>query len=107
MKSALSVILGVAAVAFVAAPLTSFAGGTITGKVTYAGKAEQKEFLFSKFPNPKFCPKNPHKDLIDGEKRLLKTVEVGKDGGLKNAVVAVIDIEDQAFVDGYQGTEVV
>jgi hypothetical protein len=56
MKSALSVIFGVAAVAFVAAPLTSFAGGTISGKVTFAGKSVQKEFLFSKFPNPKFCP---------------------------------------------------
>ncbi|TLY21683.1 MAG: hypothetical protein E6K66_08760 [Nitrospirae bacterium] len=94
-QSVLSTVLGVAAVAFVAAPLTSFAGGTITGKVTYAGKAEQKEFLFAKFPNPKFCPKNPHKELIDGEKRLLRTIEVGKDGGLKNAVVAVIDVEDK------------
>jgi hypothetical protein len=107
MKSALSIVFGVAAVAFVAAPLTSFAGGTIAGKVTYAGKAEQKEFLFSKFPNPKFCPQNPHKDLMDGEKRFLKTIEVGKDGGLKHAVVAVIDVEDKAFMDGYQGTEVV
>ena len=107
MKSALSIVFGVAAVAFVAAPLTSFAGGTIAGKVTFAGKSEQKEFLFSKFPNPKFCPKNPHKELMDGDKRFLKTIEVGKDGGLKNAVVAVVDIEDQAFVDGYQGTEVV
>src|SRR5437773_11674800 len=105
-QSVLSTVLGVAAVAFVAAPLTSFAGGTITGKVTYAGKAEQKEFLFSKFPNPKFCPKNPHKELIDGDKRLLKTIEVGKDGGLKNAVGAGTDTEDKAFVDGYQGTEV-
>jgi len=60
MKSALSVMFGVAAVALVAAPLTSYAGGTISGKVTYAGKAEQKEFLFSKFPNPKFCPQNPN-----------------------------------------------
>ena len=106
-QSVLSTVLGVAAVAFVAAPLTSFAGGTITGKVTYAGKAEQKEFLFSKFPNPKFCPQNPHKDLMDGDKRFLKTIEVGKDGGLKHAVVAVIDVEDKAFMDGYQGTEVV
>ena len=40
---------------------------------------------------------------MDGDKRFLKTVEVGKDGGLKNAVVAVIDIEDKAFVDGYHG----
>ncbi|MEO7862337.1 MAG: hypothetical protein ABIU05_18270, partial [Nitrospirales bacterium] len=100
MKSALSIIVGVAAVAFVAAPLTSFAGGTISGKVTFAGKSEQKEFLFSKFPNPKFCPKNPHKELMDGDKRFLKQIEVGKDGGLKNAVVAVIDVEDKAFVDG-------
>ena len=107
MKSALSIVFGVAAVAFVAAPLTSFAGGTISGKVTYAGKAEQKEFLFSKFPNPKFCPQNPNKSLMDGDKRLLKTIEVGKDGGLKHAVVAVIDVEDKAFMDGYAGTEVV
>jgi hypothetical protein len=106
MKSAQSYIFGVAAVAFLAAPLTSFAGGTIAGKVTYAGKSEQKEFLFSKFPNPNFCPKNPNKSLMDGDKRFLKTIEVGKDGGLKNAVVAVMDIEDKGFMDGYQGTEV-
>ena len=107
MKSALSVIFGVAAVVFVATPLTSFAGGTISGKVTFAGKPEQKEFLFSKFPNPKFCVKNPHKELMDGDKRFLKTLEVAKDGGLKGAVVAVRDIEDQAFVDGFKGTEIV
>ena len=106
MKSALSIIFGVAAVAFVATPLTSFAGGTIAGKVTFAGKSEQKEFLFSKFPNPKFCPQNPNKSLMDGDKRFLKTIEVGKDGGLKHAVVAVIDVEDKAFMDGYSGTEV-
>jgi hypothetical protein len=44
MKSALSILFGVAAVAFVATPVTSFAGGTIAGKVTYAGKPEKKEF---------------------------------------------------------------
>ena len=79
---------GLIAASFLAAPLASFAGGTVTGKVTYAGKAEQKEFLFSKFPNPKFCPKIPNKDVMDGDKRFLKTIEVGKDGGLKNAVVS-------------------
>ena len=107
MKSALSVVFGVAAVAFVAAPLTSFAGGSISGKVTYAGKSEQKEFSFAKFPNPKFCVKIPNKALMDGDKRFLKTIEVGKDGGLKGAVVAVIDVEDKAFIDAYKGTEVV
>ena len=95
-KGAMKVVFGVAAAAFLAAPLASFAGGTIAGKVTYAGKAEQKEFSFSKFPNPKFCPKNPNKSLMDGDKRFLKTIEVAKDGGLKGAVVSVVDIEDQA-----------
>ncbi len=106
-KAALTIIFGVAAAALLAVPLTSFAGGTIAGKVTFAGKADQKEFLFSKFPNPKFCPKHPNKSLMDGDKRFLKLIEVAKDGGLKGAVVAVRDIEDQAFVDGYKGTEVV
>ena len=100
-------ISGLVIGAFLLVSVSSFAGGTVTGKVTYSGKPEQKEFLFSKFPNPKFCPKNPHKELIDGDKRFLKTIEVAKDGGLKNAVVAVRDIEDKAFVDGYQGTDVV
>ncbi len=93
--------------AFLLAPLASFAGGTVTGKVTFSGKAEEKEFLFSKFPNPKFCPKIPKKELIRGEKRILPTIEVGKDGALKAAVVAVTDVEDKAFVDGYKGTDVV
>ncbi len=104
-KGALSVVFGVAAAAFVAAPLASYAGGTITGKVTYAGKPEQKEFMFSKFPNPKFCPKHPNKSLMDGDKRFLKTIEI-KDGGLKGAVVAITDVEDKAFVDGFGGTDV-
>ncbi|MDH5668567.1 MAG: hypothetical protein OEY86_11200 [Nitrospira sp.] len=107
MKSALSVALGVAAVAFIATPLTAFAGGTISGKVTFGGKAESKEFAFSKFPNPGFCVKNPDKSLAEGDKRFLKQIEVGSGGGLKNAVVAVADIEDKAFIDGYAGTEVV
>ena len=107
MKSALSMMFGVAAVALVAAPLTSYAGGTISGKVTFSGKSEQKEFLFSKFPNPNFCMKIPNKAVADGDKRFLKQIEVGKDGGLKGAVVAVADIEDAAFMGGYAGTEVV
>ena len=107
MKKRVGILSAMLLGAFILAPLSSFAGGTIQGKVTYSGKPEQKEFLFSKFPNPKFCPKNPNKELIDGDKRFLKTIEVGKDGGLKAAVVAVKDVEDKAFVDGYKGTEVV
>jgi hypothetical protein len=107
MKKGVLFVVAVVAVAFLAMPLTSFAGGTITGKVTYSGKPIDKEFLFSKFPNPKFCPKNPNKELVHGDKRILKSVDVGAGGALKGAVVAVADIEDQAFIDGYKGTEVV
>src|SRR2546430_11188271 len=77
MRKAAVVIFALAGVAFLATPLTSFAGGTVTGKVTYSGKAEEKEFLFSKFPNPKFCPKNPNPELVKGEKRILPTIQVG------------------------------
>jgi hypothetical protein len=108
MKKSLFAVVSMMIVgAFLALPLESFAGGTVTGKVTYTGKPEEKEFLFSKFPNPKFCPKNPKKELVKGEKRMLPTIEVGKDGALKSAVVAVTDVEDKAFMDGYKGTDVV
>src|SRR5215211_5313677 len=45
MKKSVIVISGVLMGAFLMAPLSSFAGGTVTGKVTYSGKSEQKEFL--------------------------------------------------------------
>ncbi len=106
-KGVMTVVFGLAAAALVAAPLTSYAGGTVTGKVTFAGKSESKEFSFAKFPNPKFCPKIPKKELSQGDKRILNSIEVGKDGGLKAAVVAISDIEDKAFMDGYKGTDVV
>ena len=106
-KGVFMTVLILAVVAFLAAPLASYAGGTITGKVTYTGKSEEKEFLFSKFPNPKFCPKNPNKELVKGEKRILPTIEVGAGGALKHAVVAVTDVEDKAFIDGYKGTDIV
>ena len=106
-KGVFMTVFILAVVAFLAAPLASYAGGTITGKVTYTGKSEEKEFLFSKFPNPKFCPKNPNKELVKGEKRILPTIEVGAGGALKHAVVAVTDVEDKAFIDGYKGTDII
>lgn len=82
-----------------AAPLVAQAGGTIKGKVTFAGAVPPpKEFAFSKFPNVEFCKKNESKSA-DGNTRLLKEVEVDGSKGLKNAVVAVTDIEDKAFLD--------
>ena len=81
-----------------AAPLLAHAGGTIKGKVTFAGKVPPpKEFAFSKFPNVEFCKKNENKSA-DGNTRLLKEVEVDGSKGLKNAVVSVRDIEDKGFI---------
>jgi hypothetical protein len=98
--------VAVVAIALLTAPLASWAGGTVEGKVSFSGKAPApKEFLFSKFPNPKFCVKNTNKDA-KGEKRLLREVEVGKDGGLKNAVVAIQGITDEKFLAEYKGQDV-
>jgi hypothetical protein len=102
------VLLAVAygAIAFLTVPMAAWAGGTVEGKVTFSGKAPApKEFLFSKFPNPKFCVKNPNKDA-KGEKRLLREVEVGKDGSLKNAVVAIQGITDEKFVAEFKGKDI-
>jgi len=99
-------VIAIAAVSFLASPMTSWAGGTVEGKVSFAGKAPApKEFVFSKFPNPKFCVKNKNKDA-KGEKRFLNEVEVGKDGGLKNAVVAVMGINDEKFQADFKGQDI-
>ena len=106
MKIGTFTVIAAAAVAFLAAPMTSWAGGTVEGKVSFAGKAPApKEFLFSKFPNPKFCVKNKNKDA-KSEKRFLNEVEVGKDGGLKNAVVAVRGINDEKFQADFKGQDI-
>ena len=106
MKIGAITAVAIGAIAFLAAPVTSWAGGTVEGKVSFSGKAPApKEFLFSKFPNPKFCIKNENKDA-KGEKRLLHEVQVGKDGGLKNAVVAVTGINDEKFQADFKGQDI-
>ena len=98
--------IAIAAIALLAVPLTSWAGGTVEGKVSFSGKPPApKEFLFEKFPNPKFCVKNENKDA-KGEKRLLHEVQVGKDGSLKNAVVAVTGINDEKFQADFTGQDI-
>jgi hypothetical protein len=99
-------VIAIGAIALLAVPVTSWAGGTVEGKVSFSGKAPApKEFLFEKFPNPKFCIKNENKDA-KGEKRLLHEVQVGKDGGLKNAVVAVTGIKDEKFLAEFKGEDI-
>ena len=105
-KVGILTVIATVAIAFLAAPMTSWAGGTVEGKVSFSGKPPApKEFLFSKFPNPKFCVKNENKDA-KGEKRLLHEVQVGKDGGLKNAVVAVTGINDEKFQAEFKGEDI-
>jgi ankyrin repeat protein len=85
-------------------------GGTVTGTVIYTGKAEEKEFFFRNYPHATFCSKiatDGHKpDLVKGDKRILKMIEVGTAGSLHAVVVAVTDIEDTAWMVGYKGTDV-
>jgi len=106
-KVGILTVIAIVAIAFLAAPMTSWAGGTVEGKVSFSGKPPApKEFLFSKFPNPKFCVKNENKDA-KGEKRLLHEVQVGNDGGLKNAVVAVTGINDEKFQAEFKGEDII
>jgi hypothetical protein len=108
-QRSIAIVVGVVASVFgfvlLAIPEGTHAGGTIVGTVTYNSKPEEKEFPFSKFPNPKFCSKNPHRDLVKGDKRIMPTIRVGPDGGLQAAVVAVMDLEDKTFMDGFKGTD--
>ena len=95
----LSLLIGAA---MIAVPMIAQAGGTIKGKVTFSGKVPApKEFAFSKFPNVAFCQKNASKSA-DGKTRLLKEVEVDGSKGLKNAVVAVRDIKDKAWMGTFK-----
>src|SRR5205807_8485205 len=105
-KVGVFMVVAIGAIALLAVPMTSWAGGTVEGKVSFSGNPPApKEFLFAKFPNPRFCVKNPNKDA-KGEKRLLHEVQVGKDGGLKNAVVAIEGINDEKFVADFTGQDI-
>jgi hypothetical protein len=41
-----------------------------------------------------------------GEVRLLRTIDVRRDGALKDAIVSVRDIVDESFITGFRGTEI-
>src|SRR5437867_1431014 len=92
--------------------MASWAGGTVEGKVTFTGKAPApKEFkAFKEWPNPKFCIKTEGEGVLGkdakGEKPALHEVQVGKDGGLKNAVVAIEGINDEKFVADFKGQDI-
>jgi hypothetical protein len=79
--------------------------GVVSGKVTFAGSPPPpKEFLFSKFPNPRYCAQTSKKR---GDIRYMPLIEVGPNGGLQNAIVVVSDIVDQEWMGRYPGTNVV
>lgn len=65
-------------------------GATVRGKVTFTGTVPApKEFELHRYPDRAFCSA-----LSDGNgHRLLKEVNVGPDGGLKDVVVVVDGIE--------------
>jgi hypothetical protein len=65
-------------------------GAMIRGKITFKGPVpEPKEFKLHRYPDRAFCG-----ELSDGNgHRLLKEVNVGPDGGLKDVVIVVDDIQ--------------
>lgn len=79
----------------------------VIGRVTYSVPPEVRRFQFSKYPNPTYCRESAPSELVDGDLRVLHTIEVDVDRGLKGAIVALTDILDLKFVAKFQGTEVV
>ncbi|MBI5315021.1 MAG: carboxypeptidase regulatory-like domain-containing protein [Nitrospirae bacterium] len=65
-------------------------GGTVRGKITFMGSVpEPKEFKLHRYPDRAFCG-----ELSDGNgHRLLKEVNIAPDGGLKDVVIVVEDIQ--------------
>lgn len=74
--------------AYESGPVTD--GATVRGKITFKGPVpEPKEFKLHRYPDRAFCG-----ELSDGNgHRLLKEVNVGPDGGLKDVVIVVDDIQ--------------
>lgn len=65
-------------------------GGAVRGKITFMGLVpEPKEFKLHRYPDRAFCG-----ELSDGSgHRLLKEVNIGPEGGLRDVVVVVEGIE--------------
>jgi hypothetical protein len=87
------------------------AGGTIIGTISYRGSSLDEEFAPTKSPNSDYCAtlaqSKPELFRKNGEVRLLRTIDVRENGGLKDAVVSVRDIVDDGFIKAFPGTEIV
>ncbi|MBX3235565.1 MAG: hypothetical protein KF814_05390 [Nitrospiraceae bacterium] len=94
----------------IAWPGLAGAGGNIHGTVSYQGASVREEFPTTKLPNGDYCAtlaqQKPEVFLHEGKTRLLQTIEVSPNGALKDAIVAVQDVIDPAFLASYQGTTV-
>ncbi len=81
-------------------------GGTITGRVTFSGQMPAvRAFAVSRFPNAAYCSKHPSMSR-DGKARYLREVRVGPNRALREAIVAVRDITDEAWMQGADRTAV-
>lgn len=73
-------------------------GGTVRGRVIFSGKLpEPKAFALAKYPNASFCAKHSSTSK-DGRFRLLKELRVGVNRALQDAIVAITDIHDKAWM---------
>jgi len=85
--------------------------GAITGTVTYRGPAVDEEFAPTKSPNADYCAtlakSKPELFRKNGEIRFLRTIDVRENGALKDAVVSVRELVDNAFMARFSGTEIV
>jgi len=103
----LSCVAGVSFPALAETNQASFGIRSVTGRVTYSGPPEEEQFIFSKYANSRYCREGTPTELVDGGFRVMKTIEVGAQRGLKGAIVAVTDLLDLRFMAEYPGTDVV
>ena len=84
----------------------AFGGGSVKGKVTFEGELPPAEkFVFESFPNSKFCGKHP--DVTDeGRRRVINPIEIGKDKGLKHAIVYLQDLQDKQWMKNFEQTQI-
>lgn len=101
----LNVCIGVAFMSLVI-PMVVLAGGTIRGTVTFVGEVPPaKKFVFSSFPNSKFCAK--HSSTSDeGRRRVVNPIELGEGGGLKGSIVSIRDVKDHAWMKSFSHTSI-
>ncbi len=105
MKPIISAICALV-LSFIIFPTTGVTEGTIKGTVRYIGEIQTpKKFVFQSFPNAQFFAKHPL-TTDGGRRRIFNLMTVGQGGALQDAIVAIRDIQEEAWREPFSQTHV-